>query len=125
MRLTLALLVVLAATPVLAAEGARPTRATVIKPSPAAEAGLRPKLPPAPVVVSLASAAQPGSALAATTFSLNGLSSGGLRSGLQSFEDAHGQCVSACSSTRFLCEARQEDSDCQSRWVVCTNACAR
>lgn len=125
MRLPLALLVAFIASPVFAADGARPNKPMIIGPSPMAELRLRPKIaaPAVPATVSLAPPAQPGVALATSTFSFNGLSSGGLRSGLQSFADAHGQCVSACSSSRFLCEARQEDSECQSRWVVCTHTC--
>lgn len=123
MRLELVLLVGLAASPVFAADDTRPSRTTVIAPAPAAMPRLRPKAA-VPAIESLAPPAQPGGALAVSAFSVNGLSSGGLRSGLQSLADARGQCVNACSSSRFLCEARQEDSECQSRWVICTHRCS-
>ena len=124
MRLPLALALTLFAAPAFAADGARAKQAVIVA-SPAREAGLRPKLAlsAVPMVVSLPPPAHPGEALAPLSFAFNGLDSGGLRSGLPRFDDARGQCFTTCSSARYLCESRQEDSDCQSRWVTCISGC--
>jgi hypothetical protein len=125
MRILLALILALAAGSVFAADGVPARKTVIIAPQPASNAGLRPRLAtPAPApVISLPVASQTDAAFAGQSFAINGLAGGGLRSGLSSLDDARGQCRNACASSRFTCDAGQEDSDCAGRWVVCTARC--